>query len=55
MIALDFWHVRTVRVIPTIGLRFKLRKIRIFAHVSLDGMISPGGWNDDRNFLEAKP
>ena len=27
-----------------------MRKIRIFAHISLDGMISPGGPNDDSEF-----
>ncbi len=50
MIAFSFWRVRTVRVIPTIKLRLKMRRIRIFAHVSLDGVISPGGPNDNSDF-----
>ena len=27
-----------------------MRKIRIFEHISLDGVIAPGGRNDDSDF-----
>ena len=27
-----------------------MRKIRVFAHISLDGVISPGGRNDDGDY-----
>jgi hypothetical protein len=27
-----------------------MRKIRIFAHISLDGVISPGGPNEDSDY-----
>src|SRR3954468_20617918 len=30
--------------------RVKMRKIRIFAHISLDGVISPGGPNEDSDY-----
>src|SRR5262249_10542258 len=30
--------------------RLKMRKIRIFAHISLDGVISPGGPNGDSDY-----
>ena len=32
--------------------RIKMRKIRVFAHISLDGVISPGGPNADSDYAD---